>query len=728
MLAALLFSVGSAFSENVLSLEDIASGKFAAKYLSTVTPMADGESYAMISEDSKSILKFSYKTGKQTSVLMDVSNTVGEKIDKIDNYIMSPDGKKILIQTETKRIYRRSFTAVYYIYNIADRKLGKLSDYGPQQAPVWSPDGQKIAFVRDNNIYLVKLLYENAESQITKDGKYNEVINGIPDWVNEEEFGINRALTFNADGTMLCWVRYDEKDVPTYSLQMYKGLEPEKKENTEYPGFFSYKYPKAGQQNSKVSVFSFDIQSRQVRQMQLPIAAGDYVPRIKATQDVQKIIVCLMNRHQDQLSLYDVNPRSTISKLILKEEADKYIQGSVLDDILITSDHIVLPSDRSGYMQLYLYSLTGQLQRCITNSQYDVTGVYGYDEKTGDTYFQAAGENPMNREVYVSMKNGKTVCLTPREGWNSATFSSDYKYFIHRWSDCNTPYEYSVCNNRGKQTALLMNNEELRNKISAYDLQPKEFFKFKTSEGVELNGVMIKPANFNQNKKYPVVLWQYSGPGSQQVVNSWSIGSMGQGALLDEYLVQQGFILVCVDGRGTGARGTDFQKCIYLRLGDLESKDQVETALYLGSLPYVDKDNIGIWGWSYGGFNTLMSMSEGRGVFKAGVAVAPPTDWRFYDTIYTERFMRTPKENPTGYDTNPIKRVDRLHGRLLLCHGLADDNVHPQNLFEYTEVLVQADKDFKMNVYTNRNHSIYGGNTRNHLFRQITQFFIQNLK
>ena len=728
MCAALLFAASNMISGNLLSLKDVAGKTFAAEYLSVVSPMSDGDCYAMISKDGKRIIKYSYKTGKQVSVLFDVNNTVGEKIDKLENYIMSPDGKKMLVQTNSKKIYRRSYTADYYIYNIADRKLEKLSDNGQQQSPVWSPDGMKVAFVRDNNIYLVKLLYGNSESQVTKDGKRNEVINGVPDWVYEEEFGFNSALTFNADGSMLCWIRFDEKDVPTYSLQMFKGLEPEMTEYSEYPGLYSYKYPKAGQKNSTVSVLSYDIQSRQTRTMQLQMDKDGYIPRIKATSDPQKIIVYTMNRHQDQLCLYGANPRSTVCKLLIKESVPKYVKEEAMANILISSNHILMPSDRNGYMQLYLYNMNGQLLRKVTDGQYDVTDVYGYDEQTGATYYQAAGKNPMNREVYVTYKNGKTECLTSRDGWNIAVFSADYKYFVNQWSDRNTPYEYGIFNNSGKETVSLITNSELKKTLAEYDLPSKEFFSFKTSEGVQLNGVMIKPANFDASKKYPVIMWQYSGPGSQQVVNSWNIGSMGQGALLDQYLVQQGFILVCVDGRGTGARGADFEKCTYLKIGDLESKDQVETAIYLGSLPYVDKNNIGIWGWSFGGFNTLMSMSEGRKVFKAGVAVAPPTDWRFYDTVYTERYMRTPKENPSGYDVNPIKRAVNLHGELLICQGLADDNVHPQNVFEYTEALVQADKDFKMNVYTNRNHSIYGGNTRNHIYRQIAQFFIKNLK
>ena len=728
MCAALVFAMTASMAEGSLRLKDIAGNEFAAERLSAVTPLADGESYAMISQDGKKVVKYSYKTGKQTAVLFDADNTVGEKVEKLDNFIMSPDGTKMLIQTGTKKIYRRSFTATYYIYDITDRKMECLSDNGPQQSPVWSPDGLKVAFVRDNNIYLVKLLYGNSESQVTKDGKRNEVINGVPDWVYEEEFAFNRALTFNADGSMLCWIRFDESKVPSFSLQTYKGLEPENKEYAEYPGLYTYKYPKAGAQNSTVSVLSFDIQARQTRTMQLPLDADGYIPRIKPTSDPNRIIVYTMNRHQDKLRLYSANPRSTVCKLLIDETVPKYVKEEAMERIMVTDNHILLPSDRSGYMQLYLYSLTGQLQRRLTDTEYDVTDVYGYDERTGNVYYQAAGKNAMNREVYVTGKNGKTTCISGRDGWNSAVFSDGFKYFVNVWSDSNTPYEYSICNNAGKKVASLIDNSALKRKLAAYDLPKKEFFTFKTSEGIQLNGVMIKPAGFDAGKKYPVIMWQYSGPGSQQVVNSWNIGSMGQGALLDGYMAQQGFILVCVDGRGTGGRGAEFENCTYLKLGDLESKDQVEAAIYLGSLPYVDKANIGIWGWSYGGFNTLMSMSEGRGVFKAGVSIAPPTDWRYYDSVYTERYMRTPKENPSGYDTNPIKRAGKLHGELLICHGLADDNVHPQNTFEYTEALVQADKDFKMNVYTNRNHSIYGGNTRNHLYRQITQFFIENLK
>lgn len=710
-----------------ITISDITSGKFAAKTVNGINPIEGTDTYARISDDGKRVDCYSFKTGKLLRNLFDVSNTMGKKIDSFDGYILSPDGTRMLIQTKTKSIYRRSFTAVYYLYNIASRKLEPLSDGGPQQVPVWSKDGLQVAFVREGNIYLVKLLYDNAEVQVTKDGKFNEVINGLPDWVNEEEFGFNRALTFNADGTMICWLRYDEKDVKTYSLQMYKGMKPEKQENAVYPGFYSYKYPKAGEDNSKVTAWSYDIKSHRISKLQVPLDADGYMPRIKATDDASKVVVYTMNRHQDELCLYSVNPRSTVAQLIVKEHVEKYVKEEAIEAVTFIGNNVLLPSDRSGFMKLYIYSMNGQLHRTI-GGDYDITAVYGYDAKTGDVYYQAAALGPSDRQVYVAHKNGKTVRLSDKKGWNTALFSGDYQYFVNTWSDYNTPYVVTTRDNNGRVISTLQDNADLKVKVAESGFAKREPFSFTTSEGVQLNGWILKPLNFDASKRYPVIMHQYSGPGSQQVTDSWSAGSMGQGGAFDSYLAQQGFIVVSVDGRGTGGRGADFEKCTYLKIGDLESKDQVEAALYLGSLPFVDKDRIGIWGWSYGGFNTLMSMSEGRGVFRAGVAIAPPTSWRFYDSIYTERYMRTPKENPDGYDVNPIVRAQKLHGALLLCHGTADDNVHPQNSYEYAEALVQADKDFRELYYTNRNHSIYGGNTRNHLLRQVANFFVTELK
>ena len=728
MCIMMLLATSNVSADNKITLKDVTGKTFTPKYITGVDPIKGTDRYASISNDGRQIIEYAFKTGNQTRVLFDIANTHGESIKQLDGYTLSPDGKRMLIQTNTHKIYRRSFTADYYIYTIQSRKLEKLSTGGPQQIPTWSPDGNQIAFVRDNNIFLVKLLYDNAESQITKDGKFNEIINGVPDWVYEEEFSTNRSLCFTADSRMLCWIKYDERKVKEYSLQLFMGSHPTMKANEVYPGTYTYKYPKAGEDNSIVSVWSYEIQTHKTNRLQVPLEGDGYIPRIKSTNDANRIIVFTMNRHQDVLNLYAVNPRTTLSQLLIKEQGDKYVKEEAMEGIAIGQNSILLPSDRDGYMHLYLYNMNGSLIRKIGDGNYDITSIYGYDETTGDVYYQAAGINPHDRQIFVSHKNGKTERLTDTNGWNKAIFSGDYKYFLNTWSNYNTPYVFTIRDNKGKELSTPIDNKELKEKVKTYGFNGRETFSFTTSEGVKLDGWMVKPKDFDTNKKYPVILFQYSGPGSQQVIDAWNAGSMGNGGAFDYYLAQQGFIVVCVDGRGTGGRGAAFEKCTYLRIGELESRDQVEIALWLGKQSYIDKERIGIWGWSFGGFNTLMSMSEGRPVFKAGVAVAPPTNWRYYDTIYTERYMRTPKENGSGYATNPIQRANALHGALLICHGMADDNVQPQNTMEYTEALIQADKDFKENIYTNRNHGIYGGNTRIHLLRQISNWFIEHLK
>ena len=728
MCIMMLLATSNVSADNKITLKDVTGKTFTPKYITGVDPIKGTDRYASISNDGRQIIEYAFKTGNQTRVLFDIANTHGESIKQLDGYTLSPDGKRMLIQTNTHKIYRRSFTADYYIYTIQSRKLEKLSTGGPQQIPTWSPDGNQIAFVRDNNIFLVKLLYDNAESQITKDGKFNEIINGVPDWVYEEEFSTNRSLCFTADSRMLCWIKYDERKVKEYSLQLFMGSHPTMKANEVYPGTYTYKYPKAGEDNSIVSVWSYEIQTHKTNRLQVPLEGDGYIPRIKSTNDANRIIVFTMNRHQDVLNLYAVNPRTTLSQLLIKEQGDKYVKEEAMEGIAIGQNSILLPSDRDGYMHLYLYNMNGSLIRKIGDGNYDITSIYGYDETTGDVYYQAASINPHDRQVFVSHKNGKTERLTDTNGWNKAIFSGDYKYFLNTWSNYNTPYVFTIRDNKGKVLSTPVDNKELKEKVKTYGFNGRETFSFTTSEGVKLDGWMVKPKDFDTNKKYPVILFQYSGPGSQQVIDAWNAGSMGNGGAFDYYLAQQGFIVVCVDGRGTGGRGAAFEKCTYLRIGELESHDQIETALWLGKQSYIDKERIGIWGWSFGGFNTLMSMSEGRPVFKAGVAVAPPTNWRYYDTIYTERYMRTPKENGSGYATNPIQRANALHGALLICHGMADDNVQPQNTMEYTEALIQADKDFKENIYTNRNHGIYGGNTRIHLLRQISNWFIEHLK
>lgn len=710
-----------------LKITDVTKGTFRAERISGINPIVGSNEYAQISLDGRRIEKYSFKTGKMTGVLFDIDKLGdgGVPIEEFDDYELSADGQTLLIQTNTQSIYRRSFTAEYYIYKVKDKTLCPLSPNGPQQVPTFSPDGKQIAFVRANNIFITD---GQTERQITTDGVFNEVINGIPDWVNEEEFSFNNAMAWSADSHTISWIRYDETNVKTYALQLFKGDTPSYDELTDYPGEYAYKYPKAGQDNAVVSAWSYDVKSGTTRKYDLPLDADGYIPRIKTTQQPDQIVLYTMNRHQDTLRLYAATPSTGKCRLLIEEKSNGYVKEEAMEHIIVGKNLILLPSDRDGYMHLYLYDFNGKMIRQVEQGDYDVTDVYGFDERTGNIFYQSASPTPMNREVYQVDKNGNQSLLTPRKGWNSAVFSGDYAYFVNTWSDRQTPYVYTVCNQSGKRLRTIIDNQEIKEKILSADIPQKDFFQFTTGEGHTLNGWMMKPVDFDSHRKYPVIMFQYGGPGNQQVIDSWNIGSMGNGGLYDAYLTQRGFIVVCVDGRGTGGRGTAFEKCTYLRLGDLESKDQVETALWLGRQPYVDADRIGIWGWSYGGFNTLMSMSEGRPVFRAGVAVAPPTNWKYYDSIYSERYMRTPQENPDGYAVNPIQRADQLHGALLICHGTADDNVHPQNTYEYVEALVQADKDFKENLYTNRNHSIYGGNTRTHLLRQIAQFFEQELK
>lgn len=712
-----------------VTLQDVAQGTYRASGIYGIKPMLDGEHYTQISSDRKRIVKYSFKTGEEVETIFDVTTARDCSLTSFDDYIMSPDERLILIQTETKPIYRRSFTAVYYIYNVRNNKLEPLSNNGPQQVPLFSPDGNQIAFVRNNNIYLVKLLFNNSESQVTKDGEYNKVLNGIPDWVYEEEFGFNRAFDFSADSKMLAYIRFDESAVKMFSFPWYKGMAPEKMQYETYPGSYDYKYPKSGMQNSLVSVHTFDIKSKVTRTMDLQLDKEDYIPRIRFTSDPEKLAIMVLNRHQNRFDLYFANPRSTLCKVAIRDEAPQYIKEQAYANIEFFDKNIVMMSERDGYNHLYLYTIGGNLVKQITKGDFEVKDFLGWDQNANVFYYTSDEESPLRTAVYKIDAKGKKTKLSTRVGTNSAIFSHSMKYYINTYSSISTPTRITINNNQGKELKTLMDNAALKEKVARLNMPIKEFFTFTTSDGVKLNGWMMKPVNFNPNKKYPVIMHQYSGPGSQQVIDRWNIGSFSDGGMFEAYMCDKGFVMVCVDGRGTGGRGAAFEKCTYMFLGVKEAKDQVETAKYLGTLPFVDKNKIGIWGWSFGGYTTLMSMSEGTPVFRAGVAIAAPSDWKFYDTVYTERFMRTPKENGDGYAaSSAILRADKLHGSLLLIHGTADDNVHFQNCAEYSEALVQANKQFDMQIYTNRNHGIAGGNTRNHLMNRVANFFMEEMK
>ena len=710
-----------------LTLEDVVAGKFRAENIYGVIPIpGDGEHYSQMNAEGTQIIKYSFKTGQQVEVLFDAATARECPFKRFDSYSFSPDGSTLLIATETTPIYRRSYTAVHYLYSLKRNLEGKinnvverLSDGGPQQAPVFSPDGSMVAFVRDNNIFLVKRLFGNSESQVTKDGERNKIIYGTPDWVYEEEFAYNRALEFSADSKMLAFTRWDESRVKSYAFPVFAGDKPRIEAYAKYPGAYEYKYPKTGEENSRVSVHTFDIKTRVTRRIDVPLDEDGYIPRIRFTRDPEKLAVMTLNRHQNRLDLYFANPRSTVCKLILRDESDTYIKEGIFDQIRFYDDHFSFVSERSGYNHLYWYRTSGALDKQVTSGAFEVKEFLGYDPKEGAFYYTSNEESPLRTAVYKTDRKGRKTKLSTREGTNSALFSTDMKYYLNRYTSLDTPMVITLNNNRGEELTTLVDNAKLRALLTEYNLPRKEFFSFTTTDGTRLNGWMMKPADFDPAKKYPALQYQYSGPGSQMVTDAFSVS-------WETFMAAQGYVVVCVDGRGTGGRGADFEKCTYLNLGVKEARDQVETALYLGSLPYVDKNRIGIWGWSFGGYMTLMSMSEGTPVFKAGVAVAAVTDWNYYDTVYGERFMRTPQENAEGYKaSSAFTRADKLHGRLLLVHGMADDNVHFQNCAEYAEHLVQLGKQFDMQVYTNRNHGIFGGNTRMHLYTRLTEFFNQ---
>lgn len=725
----LLCLSGMAQGSKALDLKEITSGHFYPENIYGVIPMPDGEHYTQMNADGTQIIKYSFRTGEPVEVMFDVTKARDCDFKRFDSYQFSPDGETLLVATKTTPTYRHSYTAVHYLYPLKRNDKGvttnniieRLSDGGPQQVPVFSPDGTMIAFVRDNNIFLVKMLYGNSESQVTEDGKQNAILNGIPDWVYEEEFGFNRALEFSADNTMLAFVRFDETEVPSYSFPMFAGQAPQIDALKDYPGDYTYKYPKAGYPNSKVEVRSYDIKSHVTRTMKLPLDADGYIPRIRFTKDAGKLAIMTLNRHQNRFDMYFADPRSAVCKLVLREESPQYIKEGIFDKIKFYPENFSYVSDKDGYQHLYWYSMGGNLVKQVTNGKYEVKDFLGYDEADGTFYYESNEESPLRQSVYKIDRKGKKTKLTQRAGTNDAIFSASMKYFMNKFTNLTTPMLITLNDNMGKTLKTLVSNEKLSQKVAQYAMPQKEFFTFKAPDGVTLNGWMMKPVNFSASKKYPVLMYQYSGPGSQEVLDKWGIS-------WETYMASQGYVVVCVDGRGTGGRGAEFEKCTYLNIGVKEAKDQVAAAQYLATLPYVDKSRIGIWGWSYGGYMTLMSMSEGTPIFKAGVAVAAPSDWRFYDTIYTERFMRTPKENAEGYKaSSAFTRADKLHGNLLLVHGMADDNVHFQNCTEYAEQLVQLDKQFDMQVYTNRNHGIYGGNTRQHLYSRLTNFLLNNL-
>lgn len=709
---------GSLFAQSGskrVNLKDVTDGKFRqVTQIGEMRSLPDGEHYTAMNKERSMIIKYAYRTGKPVDTLFNASKARECTFDDFDNYLISSTGHRILLLRETESIYRRSSKSVIYDYDVRRNFVKPLTEAKEKQMiPTFSPDGRMCAYVRDNNIWIKKFDYD-TEVQVTKDGEVNKVLNGITDWVYEEEFSATNLMAWSPNSEYLTYVRSDETQVPEFSMQVFG-------EGT-YPGYYNFKYPKAGENNSKVTVHSYSVETKDIKELKVPMDEDGYIPRITFTKNADQLAVMTLNRHQNIFSMYYANPKSGVFRLILREENKAYVDSEWLSSITFMSDGFVYVSEQDGYAHIYQYSPTGVMQRQITKGNWDVTEFLGIDEATKAVYYQAADESPLRRAVYRVDAKGNKTKLSVAAGTNRAVFSANFAYYVNYHSDANTPSRITVNETKSqKELRLLQDNAALKALLAEHAYAPKEFMTVETASGYTLNAWMVKPVNFDASRQYPVLMVQYSGPNSQQVLDAYDFG-------WEQYLASAGFIVVSVDGRGTGARGEAFRKCTYLRLGELEARDQAEAARALGELPYVDARRIAIWGWSFGGYTTLMAMSVGDGAFKAGIAVAPPTDWKYYDTIYTERFMRTPKENFEGYAaTSPIKLATKLQGKLLLIHGTADDNVHFQQTMDYAEALVQAGKQFDMQIYKDRNHSIYGGNTRYHLYTRMSNFLLDNL-
>ena len=725
----LAFAMGSSLAANAqesLTNEKIwYSRTFSTDYVSGFNSMNDGSHYTRLEFDRGGpvVSKYSFETNSKVGTIVsttELSDLAGHALS-IDAYSFSADESKMLIASNTEPIYRHSTRGEYYIYDIAAKKVKPLATatLGKQRLAEFSPKGDKVAFVRNNNLFVTDVA-TGEEKQVTQDGKINEVINGGTDWVYEEEFGFDKGFYWSPNGRYIAFYRFDETHVKEFQMAMYGEL---------YPDQYKFKYPKAGEDNAHVSIHVYNVMDNNTRQVDIGPELDQYIPRIKWTSNEDHLMVLRMNRLQNNLDFIKVDlgvaPQVGLtSKVVYNEKADTYVEISDNMYFLQDGKSFLWTSEMSGYNHIWRIYFDGKKQQ-ITTGDYDVTSLYGVNEKTGLIYYQSAEESAMERDIYTIKLNGKSKKkLSTRKGQNDGTFSTGMKYFVNYHSSANTPYYITLHDGKGKELHTLVDNASMVKRMKEYGLTEKEFFTLKTSEDVELNAWMIKPANFDASKKYPVFMTVYNGPGINTVNDSWGGATM----LWHHMLAQNGYLVVSVDGRGTGYRGAEFKKVTYKQLGKYETMDQIEAAKWLAKQPYVDGNRIGIQGWSYGGYMTSLCMTKGADVFKMGIAVAPVTNWRYYDSIYTERYMQRPQENADGYDDNsPINHVNKLKGKFLIVHGSADDNVHYQNTMEMISALVKANKPFEQAIYPNKNHGIYGGTTRLHLFTKMTDFVLQNL-
>ncbi|CDF80683.1 dipeptidyl peptidase IV, partial [Formosa agariphila KMM 3901] len=700
-----------------ITLEDIWNGSFRTERMESLHSMANGQEYSVLDVNrqtkSTSIDIYDYKTLSKVKTLVSSSDLA--EVNYFSNYTFSEDETKVLLATNVESIFRRSTLGTYFVFDVATKKVTAISDEKIQE-PTFSPDGTKVAYGLNNNLF-VKDLKTGETTKITSDGVDNKIINGITDWVYEEEFAFVRAFEWNAASNKIAFIRFDESNVPEFSMDVY-GTDL-------YPTQNVFKYPKAGEANSVVSLHVFDLEKNKTSEVTLNKSYSDfYIPRIKWTNESNVLSAQYMNRHQNVLDLWMIDASAMSSKLVLTDTDDAYVD--VTDNLTFLEDNsFIWTSEKDGYNHIYHYKKDGTLINQITSGNWEVTSYYGFDKQTKKIFYQSVENGSINRDVYSIGLNGKNKTrLSKEEGTNSAAFSADFTYFINTYSSATTPPLYTLNNSKsGKVLKVIKDNKALSTQLAAYDISKKEFSTLKVN-GNDLNMWMIKPSNFDASKSYPMLMYQYSGPGSQSVSNSW----LAANDYWYEMLAQKGYIVVCVDGRGTGYKGAAFKKSTQKELGKYELEDQIAAAKQLGDLSYIDKERIGIWGWSFGGFMSSNAIFKGNDVFKMAIAVAPVTSWRFYDSIYTERYMTTPQENASGYDENsPINHVDKLKGDFLLVHGTGDDNVHVQNSMQMIEALIQANKQFEWMIYPDNNHGIYGGNTRLHLYTKMTNFLDETL-
>ncbi len=710
-----IFSLVAQESEKTFTLENVIKrNAFRAQGVYGLNSMKNGQHYCSNKEGN--IIAYEYKTGDLLDTLVRAADLIPDgSADPIHirSYSLSQDEKKVLIPTEKESIYRWSSKSNYYIWDIEKQKLATLSENGKQQLADFSPDGNKVAFVRENNLF-IKDLVNGSEIQLTTDGKDRFIINGTTDWVYEEEFGFTKGFFWSPDGSKIAFYRFDESGVVEYEMQLWGDL---------YPSMHKYKYPKAGEDNSLVTIHIYDLARGNVIPVNIGEETDQYIPRIKWTAQSGVLSIQRMNRLQNKLEILLADVESGESRVIYTEENKYYID--ITDHLtFIDKDHFLITSEIDGYNHIYYYDINGKLLKQLTSGEWDVTDLEGYDTKRKRVLFEAAKSSPLNRDLISVSLKGSMDLLSSRVGTNSASFSSNFDYYINIFSDANTPLYITVNKYDGKAIRVLEENTGLIAKLDEYGYQNREFFSIPVDDGVSLNAWRIFPGDFDPDKKYPILMYVYGGPGHQTVLNSWDGGQLWY-----QMLAQNGIVCISVDNRGSGARGEEFRKMTYLQLGKYETIDQIASAKYLAGLAWVDDEHIGIFGWSYGGFMSTLCMTKGADIFDLGIAVAPVTNWKYYDNIYTERFMRTPQENPDGYEDNsPINFTDQLEGKYLLVHGTADDNVHVQNTIDLITALVESDKQFEMQIYPNKNHGIYGGNTRIHLYRRMTEFLLENLK